>query len=88
MGGRLVAVGFQFLSCRRFSCLSGLVIESFTIAIPGLRCEKVKWCMALIPLRAACLKGVSKNRKLVPPLDRPVCLQVEHDSPLLNSQPP
>ena len=61
MDGRSAALGFHLSSRRRFSTLSGLVTESFTMTTPGLRCEKVRWCIALMPFSAVCLKGASKN---------------------------
>ena len=61
IGGRLDTLGFQLLSFKRLTSLSGLVKESFTVAIPGLTEENVKWCIALMPLRAVCLNGVLKN---------------------------
>ena len=36
-GGRLDFLGFQLLFWRRFISLSGLVTESLTITVPGLR---------------------------------------------------
>ena len=42
MEGRFDTVGFQFLSFKRLTSLSGLVKESFTVAIPGLTEENVK----------------------------------------------
>ena len=68
IGGRSAAVGFQFLSCKRFSSLSGPVTESFTMTIPGLLHENVKWCMALMPLQGCWFEGNVK--KLSPVISR------------------
>ena len=41
------------------------LLITYSTTTPGLLREKVKWCMALMPFRAVCLKGVSKNCPIV-----------------------
>ena len=76
MEGRSEDVGVQLLSCRRLISLSGLVTESLTSAVPGKSSLNVKWCMDLIPLRAFCLNGLSKNfaQSYVGTSTRPSCV--------------
>ena len=54
---------------------------------PGLRCEKVRWCIALMPFRAVFERSVKKPCP-VALLDHPVFLLVVHGSQPQNSQPP
>ena len=50
-GGNSLANGVQLLLCSMFISLSGLVMESLTVTIPGLVAVNVTWCIDLIPLR-------------------------------------
>ena len=59
--GKSSLFGSQLLFFTRTISRSGLFTVSFTTADPGFVSVKVRWCMDLMPFKAACLNGVSKN---------------------------